>query len=117
MPQIPLLLKEKLASILQSKCFNPKKLPFEEEVKNTELGHLFEHILLEYLCDEKIKSGSKAADYRGRTCWDWEKNPPGEYMIDVNAAKSDLEIMKKALEKTHALMDELLNSQTAKLAA
>lgn len=117
MPQIPVLLKEKLASILQSKCFNPKKLSFEEEVKDTELGHLFEHILLEYLCDEKIKSGSKAAEYRGRTHWDWEKSPRGEFFIDVNASKNDLDIMKKALDKTHALMTELLNSQTAKLVA
>src|ERR1700761_2246371 len=49
-PFITDLLQKNLPSVLQTTCYNDLDLPFHVEVKNTEIGHLFEHILLEYLC-------------------------------------------------------------------
>src|SRR5579859_7486648 len=59
------LLEKFLPSILYSQCFNDEKIPFCQEVKQTEIGHLFEHILLEYLCLNKISFGGKKATYSG----------------------------------------------------
>src|SRR5688572_29431065 len=56
-PQTYLLLEKHLPSILRSKCFNQNNYPFKIEVLDTEIGHLFEHILLEYLCEQKRLEG------------------------------------------------------------
>src|SRR5260221_1214377 len=53
-PLITDLLKENLPSVLATICYNDLNLPFHVEVLNTEIGHLFEHILLEYLCQSKL---------------------------------------------------------------
>src|SRR5579862_8893482 len=48
--EIPYLLdvlQENLPSVLLTTCYNDLNLPFSVEVRNTEIGHLFEHILLE----------------------------------------------------------------------
>ena len=45
-PVIVDLLQEHLPNVLFTQCFNDEGFPFNVEVKNTEIGHLFEHILL-----------------------------------------------------------------------
>jgi hypothetical protein len=54
-PATSLQLALHLPSIFGCNCFNDGNKSFGEECKNTELGHLFEHIMLEYLCIEKMK--------------------------------------------------------------
>src|SRR3989344_4488342 len=56
-PQTFAILQKRLPSVLQSQCFNEENIPFLLEVKTTEIGHLFEHILLEYLCELKLRQG------------------------------------------------------------
>ncbi|KKR25220.1 MAG: hypothetical protein UT56_C0002G0034 [Candidatus Levybacteria bacterium GW2011_GWB1_39_7] len=48
------ILNKMLPSIFKSKCYNDKNLPFFIEVRSTEIGHLFEHIMLEYICQLNI---------------------------------------------------------------
>src|SRR5258706_436221 len=68
LPETYQLLETDLPSILRSQCFNELHLPFASEVKSTEIGHLFEHILLEYLCISKLEQGiSNRASYSGNT--------------------------------------------------
>jgi hypothetical protein len=108
-PSIVSLLEENLPSVLSTICYNDNNLPFNEEVQNTELGHLFEHILLEYLCQHKMAKGARRATYAGRTKWNWTRDPLGRFHIQLNCGKKDADILPLALEKTVALMKVILS--------
>lgn len=103
-PFIVEILKEHLPNVLLTQCFNEENLPFRIEVKNTEIGHLFEHILLEYMCQLKIAKGSLQAMYRGRTRWNWVRDPRGKFHISLNCTAEDADILPLAIEKTNELM-------------
>ena len=108
-PSIVSLLEANLPSVLATTCYNDNNLPFNEEVQNTEIGHLFEHILLEYLCQHKLAKGARRATYAGRTKWNWHRDPMGRFHIHLNCGKKDSDILPLALEKTVALMKVLLS--------
>src|SRR5688500_15677998 len=57
-----------LPSVLLNKCFNPKKLAFRNEVRETELGHLFEHLLIENMCILKSQT-YRDVIFEGKTYW------------------------------------------------
>src|SRR5438445_4800911 len=82
-PEMKHFFSTELKSILHCRCFNHGHLPFAEELLDTEIGHLVEHVLLEYLCQEKLKLGHALAEYSGRTYWDWKKNAPGSFRIRI----------------------------------
>lgn len=109
------ILKEKLPSVLRSECFNEDGLPFYQEVRSTEIGHLFEHILLEYLCISKIALGYKRATFSGETSWNWKKKPRGTFTITLDAGIREADIFPKAIERTIALLEIILRSNTAPL--
>lgn len=98
-------LKKHLPSILKCQCFNDQGLPFSEEVKHTEMAHLFEHILLDQLCQEK--SAVVDAEYSGQTEWNWEKYPVGSFKVTVGVSNEDHKYLAVALNKTIALMEKL----------
>lgn len=95
-------------SVLNTQCFNEKNLPFSIEVTATEIGHLFEHILIDELCSLKIKSGAKNAVYSGNTSWNWKLNPYGSFQIWIDIGKSDLSRLIRALKTTINLTEELI---------
>lgn len=101
-------LKKILPSILRAECFNDKKLPFFKEVRKTEIGHLFEHILLEYLCISKISLGIQSACFEGHTHWNWEVEPKGTFHIYINTGYKDGEIFFGALKKSVELLSIIL---------
>lgn len=103
-------LKKNFKSVLSTKCFNDDNLPFKEEVKSTEIGHLFEHILLEQLCLIKLDSGFDEAIFNGRTFWNWKKDPRGVFHILIDSKKKDLIFFSKALSNTIYLVDSLLSN-------
>jgi hypothetical protein len=105
-------LNENLPGVLKSKCFNEENLPFATEVLNTELGHLFEHILLEYLCSTKISRGAKNALFRGLTSWNWRRDAKGTFHITIYMNPEDLEIFSYSLNKTVILMNLILGKKT-----
>lgn len=109
-PHILELLQEHFPSVLKTECFNDFNLPFEKEVKNTELGHLFEHILLDALCIEKIKAGSEIAEFNGRTFWDWTKNKAGSFVIKVAMDIDEYIFLPQALKKSINLLELLLQN-------
>lgn len=104
------ILKKRLPSIFASKCFNDKELPFELECQNTETGHLFEHILLEYLAKYKMKNDKKKKLYFGLTVWDWNLEAEGSFDIEIDADKNDKKIFEIALWQSKKLLDEILQS-------
>jgi hypothetical protein len=103
------ILRYQLPSILESQCFNESGLGFANELQATETGHLFEHILLEYLCLGKIERGATRACHRGRTSWNWYVQPWGTFLIYVDVAKRDKEIFIEALAKSILLMRQIYN--------
>jgi hypothetical protein len=107
-PSVADLLKKNLPSVLATTCYNDLNLPFDEEVRNTEIGHLFEHILLEYLCQNRLAKGAKRATFSGRTKWNWTRDPFGRFHIHLTCGKKDADILPIALEQTVGLMKILL---------
>ena len=108
MPHVLSILKLKLPTILESKCFNDKKLPFAREVRKTEIGHLFEHILLEYLCKEKISLCHNEAAFSGVTNWNWNKESYGKFHIVVDITYHEKDILYIALEQSIRLLRHIL---------
>lgn len=107
-PVVYAILKRNLPSIFYSTCFNQSNLPFSVEVRRTEIGHLFEHILLEYLCHIKSSLGSKNVQFSGVTNWNWNKDKYGIFHIDVTAGEDDQYVFKEALKKSVFLINLIL---------
>ena len=108
LPQTESILAKYLPSIFKCKCFNEANNDFKQECKNTELGHLFEHIMLEHLCMEKIANGQEEATYEGRTNWNWEKDPVGTFNINITAGLADLRNIEKAFKKSAGLLAKII---------
>lgn len=96
--------------VLKTKCFNEKKLPFYLEAKNTELGHLFEHVLLDQLCNKKISRGHENAEFSGITQWDWEQEPYGSFRITINLSREDLRFFATALKATIRIFEKFIST-------
>lgn len=111
MPHVLSFLKINLPTILQSTCFNDKKQSFAKEVVNTEIGHLFEHILLEYLCREKINAGHNEAMFSGITKWNWNKEEYGTFHIHIDITKREGDLLYFALEHSILLLKRILLTQ------
>jgi hypothetical protein len=101
------VLKQKLPNIFTSQCFNDQNLSFFEEAQHTEIGHLFEHILLEHLCATKAALGFDMVEFAGVTRWNWHKNPRGSFSIEISANQEDRIIFNEALKKTIHLMNQI----------
>lgn len=111
LPETYLILKSYLPRVLKSLCFNDSGLPFDMEVKNTEIGHLFEHILLENLCEIKVKNGHNKVSFKGVTNWNWQVDLRGTFHIQVEIEPDDIEYFQEALEKSVSLLNKILVSE------
>lgn len=110
LPETVSLLENHLPSIFYSKCYNPENLPFAIEVMQTEVGHLFEHILLEYLSEESIAIYRNRVIFKGETTWNWQKENRGIFRINLSVGGKDINIFVNALEKSILLLNEILKS-------
>lgn len=111
-PQTLSILRQDLPGIFETECFNNKDIPFEIEAKNTEIGHLFEHILLEYLCQIKCSLGSEDICFNGETSWNWKRDKFGTFHISVSAGLLDIKEFYLALEKSIYLLEKIIKSKT-----
>ncbi|MCL5784174.1 MAG: hypothetical protein M1142_02365 [Patescibacteria group bacterium] len=102
------ILEKLLPGIYEHQCFNKDELPFSREVRNTEIGHLFEHVLMEYLCQAKTKQNRKETIYKGTTKWDWEKQPLGTFEITVSIGYQDTDLFTQALKQSVNLLNTIL---------
>lgn len=109
------VLKKNLPSIFNSSCFNEYNLPFRQEVRDTEMGHLFEHILLEYLCmySSKYYKGGDAM-FRGETKWNWKADPRGVFHIYVSSDITHIYAFKKALARAIELINKIIRESEIK---
>lgn len=111
-PSTYTLLKKHLPSILRSKCFNENNYKFSKEVKNTEIGHLFEHIILENLSSCKSALGFNNPVYNGLTRWNWARDARGVFHIEIDSGLDEEEIFALALNKSTELLNIILQSAT-----
>lgn len=105
------MLSKMLPAVLKSRCFNKENKPFFEEVVETEIGHLFEHVLLEFFCQYKVLEGCRQVAVSGVTDWNWKKDPVGTFRITINSGKNDATTFFKAFEKSIELLGILLNQR------
>lgn len=108
-PQITGFLENHAPDVLKTTCYNSSNLTFPEEVINTEIGHFFEHLVLTYLYQEKIKTG-RAASFKAVTEWNWQKYPSGSFKICINN-KIERELLLKAIEKAIQTTELLFESR------
>lgn len=111
-PKTHQLLRRHLPTILRAQCFNERNIPFRKELIATEIGHLFEHILLEYLCLFKLDSGYKYATFQGVTYWNWKEESYGTFHISISCRLKESLLFPKALDKSIKLLTLILNTQT-----
>lgn len=104
------ILSQSLPSIFSSVCFNDANNSFSEEVRHTEVGHLFEHILLEYLCQLRAQKGIDA-EYSGVTEWDWREYVHGTFHITLSGGLKDQDIFPHALKKSIHLLTHILTNK------
>lgn len=110
MPSLARVLEKFLPSIMHAECFNYEGLSFMQEVQDTEIGHLFEHIVLEYLCDLKIAHGFNKACFSGVTSWNWKRYERGTFTITINAGYQDALLVSEAVGQGVRLLSLLLHS-------
>jgi len=96
---------EKLFKILPSLgnhfCINESNNDFAHELKNTELAHVLEHILME-LIGKKDKEVKKIS---GLTSWNWRKEGNFIYKIRIDYSKKTY--FKKSLSEALSILNDL----------
>jgi hypothetical protein len=88
------------------RCFNQNDYDFSQEVRSTQLPHLFEHILLEYLCDCAYQKGNANVTYRGETSWNWQLDPRGTFTVTIDTA--DQNLLKETLPQSIELFNRII---------
>ena len=101
------ILKKNLPAIFFTKCINDNNYCFEEEAKNTEIAHLFEHIILTYLCLRKKIQEQNDFLYKAKTSWNWEKNEIGNFEIDLNVGLDEEKGLLWAIGKSRTLLSRI----------
>lgn len=109
-PSTLIYLEANYPQVLGTLCFNYLNQPFTQEVSNTELGHLFEHILIAKIYDLSLIQGKTNIVVKGTTQWDWKNDTRGTFNIMVTWDNTDKEIFTKALSETVKLMEELIET-------
>lgn len=102
------ILEDHLPSILCSDCYNKSNLPFKYEVKKTEIGHLFEHILLEHLSLVTFNKTNTSKKYSGMTSWNWKNEKRGIFHIQIDIALTEKDLFINALKKSIQLLEKIL---------
>lgn len=110
------IIKKMIPGVLETECFNDHNFSFSKEIKNTEIGHLFEHIVI-YLLKEHGISKHHDCDndeviYEGRTWWNWKENPKGKFFIEVNGPLVASDIFTKIIKQANSIIEIILMSQS-----
>jgi hypothetical protein len=106
-PTISKIIKKHIPQVLFSDCFNYENLPFSQELKKTEIAHVFEHILLTVLCMKQWQHGNKSAVYDGVTSWDWVKEKKGIFHITISLIGEDAMLFQQALQESIVILEKI----------
>lgn len=89
-----------LPSLREHFCINRRGLTFEEELKETEMGHVFEHVVLAVLALRGVAT-------RGQTTWNWQRDPIGMFQVTVGTGKKLL--VKEAVLIAQAIITNAIH--------
>lgn len=98
-PDLAQHLLSMLPSLREHDCINRRNLSFEEELAETELGHVFEHVVLAVLSLRGVCT-------RGQTTWNWQRDPIGTYHVTIGTGKKLL--LKESLLVAQAILTNAL---------
>lgn len=76
-------------ALSQHRCDNGRKLGTREEFADTELAHLFEHILIE----ELVAAGALRGALSGETFWRFESTGWGRYTVRVGGVPAGVDLV------------------------
>lgn len=93
---------EVLPGLASHHCSTGPRGTFAEELKNTEVPHLFEHVVLELMAE----AGSPR-DLKGETAWDFKRQGHGVFRVSVEY-DDDL-VALGAIKTARKLMGYLLD--------
>ncbi|HET6385089.1 MAG TPA: hypothetical protein VFJ58_16990 [Armatimonadota bacterium] len=79
-PHLPRVIFQLFPDLTLDKCENDFGLSFEEECQDTEIPHLFEHLVMEM----QGQSLNHAHELTGVTYWDWTVDPRGCFHVEVD---------------------------------
>lgn len=99
LPELANSLLRMLPQLREHLCYNRNGVPFIEELYDTELGHVFEHVILEIL-------RRRGLHLRGQTTWNWHRDPLGTYNVTINTGKKLL--VKESLLVAQAMFTNAL---------
>lgn len=100
------VLEKSIPTIFDNECFNDANLPFKEEVKKTEVGHLLEHLILENLKIESIKE-NRPVDFNGQTTWDWYREKYGKFNIEIQVNYKNMDMFDRAFNMSVSLLETI----------
>lgn len=112
-PETLALLQQHFPQVLTTECFNDDHICFMQEVVDTELGHIFEHIILQYMCDEAFRLGLPTHEFEGRTWWDCSQESENSFRIAIFVSKAQKPIFLSALQQSIELLNLVLESPTS----
>lgn len=78
MPHVADRATELLPRLAEHRCSTAEGRPFVDELADTEVGHLFEHVTLELMA----LAGSPR-DLTGETSWDWRDGERGAFTVTL----------------------------------
>jgi hypothetical protein len=80
-PHVPRQLFRLLPRLSKHTCHNGDGLSFRQECRNTEIPHLFEHLIIEL----QLQAQQNESDLlSGETEWDWREDPRGHFHVFVD---------------------------------
>ena len=88
-------------------CYNDQNQPFSVEMLATETGHLFEHVWLEVLACEKLRTCPQA-HFCGQTDWNWKKDRRGMFRVSLNATDRDRDLVESSAQASLRILEQVL---------
>lgn len=107
------ILNQMIPSIFDNICFNPNSNSFADEVKDTEIGHLLEHLIIENLRISYQKQNSLHT-FSGETNWNWEEEPFGKFNIYIKKTNVNRDRLTLALLDSIKILEIILSSKTVR---
>ncbi len=81
-PRMPRILFRMFPYLAAQRCYNDLHVSFRREAENTEIPHLFEHLLLEI--QKQVRRGIvNCSPISGETEWNWTIDPRGRFHVTV----------------------------------
>ena len=100
---------EILPSLKKHRCESGKHRSFATEIDDTEIAHLYEHILVELL----VPNGSPRDSTRGETGWNFLVDGEGVYRVRVYSTLEPQGVSRAATQAS-AIMEWILSGEGTK---